>query len=136
MKYDLNKQLDIERFKEYSNKMLALRKEVELKEIRITRSGRQNKALHLLFSMVSNELNELGLEHRYYGVTGKELSTRYTSNIVKEFFYRPIQIALFDIHSTTKVDTRQINEVVDVIIKFFSDRGVVIQFPSMESLID
>jgi len=136
MKYNLNKEIDRAEYKKDCKEYLFKRSMVEQKETKITRSQAQNRALHLLFTFVSNELNELGMEHRYFGVSGKEFSTRYTPDIVKNYFWRPIQIALFDIESTTKLNTKQMNDVTDVILKFFSDRGVTLEFPSMDSLID
>ena len=59
---------------------------------------------------------------------------RYTPTLVKEFVWRPIQLTLFNIESTTKLDTKQMNEVIDVITKFFGDRGIVLPFPSIETL--
>ncbi|MBL4703470.1 MAG: hypothetical protein JKY54_03055, partial [Flavobacteriales bacterium] len=53
---------------------------------------------------------------------------------VKEFIWKPIQNALFDIKSTTKLDTKEINEIIDVITKYFGDKGITVDFPSIESL--
>ena len=136
MKLDLKKELDVKRFKEYSSKMLNLGKQIELKEVRITKSQLQSKSLHLFFTMVSNELNELGLTFQYKGLTGKTFELRYTPELVKNHIWRSIQIAMFDIKSTTKIDTKQINQIIDVITLFFSERGVVIYFPSIETLLD
>ncbi len=136
MKFNLDNEVDRINYKERSSKLLAKRSNIELKEIKLSRSGKQNKALHLYFTFIATELNELGLEFNYTGLKGANMSTRYTPHLVKEFFWRPVQIALFDIESTTKIDTKQMNEITDVVVKFFSERGVVIQFPSMESLID
>lgn len=102
------------------------------KEIKL-RTKAQNSALHQYFNMISTELNEMGAEFHYTGLRGVDLSTRYTPTIVKDFFWRPIQLALFDIESTTQLDTRQMNEIIDVITKFFADKGINIQFPSEES---
>ena len=136
MKFNLDNEVDRINYKERSSKLLAKRSNVELKEIKLTRSGKQNKALHLYFTFIATELNELGLEFNYTGLKGANMSTRYTPHLVKEFFWRPIQLALFDIESTTKIDTKQMNEITDVIIKFFSDRGVVLEFPCIDSLIN
>ena len=136
MKYDLSIPKDKELFKKYYDKLISKGCQVELKEVKVTRSQRQNRSLHLLFSMISNELNELGMEFQYFGVKGQVLSTRYTAHIVKNHFYRPIQIALFDIQSTTKVNTQQINETFDVIAKFFAEKGIELFFPSIESMTD
>jgi hypothetical protein len=99
-----------------------------------TRSDKQNRALHLLFTIVSNQLNEMGQEFKYVGLKGQELSMRHTPHLVKEMIWRPIQIALFDIKSTTKINTEQINEIVDILAKYFGEKGIVIQFPSKETL--
>jgi len=136
MKYNLNKEVDRAEYKKDCKEYLFKRSMVDQKETKITRSQAQNRALHLFISFVSDELNELGMEYRYFGITGKELSTRYTPHIVKEFFWRRLQVALFDIKSTTKLNTKQMNEVAEVFLKFFSDRGVTLEFPSMNSLID
>jgi hypothetical protein len=105
-------------------------------EIKPTRSTRQNSALHLLFKWISESLNDLGQEFCYTGVKGFEISTPYTPEIVKNFFWRPIQVTLFDIESTTKINTEQINKIMGIINKFFAEKGVVILFPSYDSLLN
>ena len=72
----------------------------------------------------------------YDGLILKGIESRYTPLIVKEFIFRPIQIAMFDIQSTKKINTKQINEIVDTIIKYFGDRGVNLEFPNIESLMN
>jgi len=136
MKYDLSKPIDLQRFKNDVTKVTAMNKVVELKEVKLTRSGKQNRALHVFFTIISNELNELGHEFQYTGLKGSTLSTRYTPNLVKEFFWRPLQMALFNIQSTTKIDTQQINEINEVVIRYFAERGVELFFPSIESLME
>ena len=117
-------------------KLIEQGKTIELKGLSDNRTAKQNRALHKFFVLVSDQLNEMGLEFQYIGLKGDTLGTRYSPNIVKEYFWRPIQIALFNIESTKDIDTKQINEVVDVISKFFGDKGVVIEFPSIEQLIN
>lgn len=134
MIYNLSNKADVNDFKLYSDKLLANNSKVDLKQVRVTRSALQNRSLHKYFTIISDELNELGMCFNYFGVKGQALEMRYTPHIVKEFFWRPIQIALFDIESTTKINTKQINGVIDVVTKFFGDRGVVLHFPSVESL--
>ena len=107
---------------------------IEIKEIKETRSAKQNNALHLYYKFISDQLNEMGQEFNYQGITGNTFSTRFTPEIIKEYTWRPIQMALFNIESTTKIDTKQINEIVEVISKFFAERGIDIEFPSIESL--
>lgn len=136
MKLDLTNPIDISRFDDYSANLKRLGKQIELKEIKITRSQLQNKSLHLYFTLICYELNELGHEFRHEGLNGNVFEMRYTPDIVKEFIWRPIQISMFNIKSTTKINTIQINEIIDVITKFFADKEIVIEFPSIESLMN
>jgi len=83
--------------------------------------------------MISFAFNEMGQEFVFTGLKGKDISIPYTPNIVKDCFWRPIQIALFDIYSTKDINTEQLNEIVLVITKFFAERGVsTLEFPSMD----
>lgn len=109
-------------------------KTIDLIEKKNTRTTRQNSALHLLFTIISSQLNEMGVEFQYFGLKGQVLSVRHSPNLVKEHVWKPIQKALFDIDSTTKISTVQINEIVDVLAKYFAEKGIVIQFPSKEQL--
>jgi hypothetical protein len=118
---DLSQQKQVEKFKNYSTHLLQGLKRVDIKELKDTRTSRQNAALHLYFTMISQE-------------KGQQLSLRYSPDIVKDYFWRPIQETLFDIKSTTKINSNQINDIVDVISKFFAEKGVHLLFPSMESL--
>ena len=136
MIYDLQNDIDRKRFKEYSEKLLRLGKQTELKDVRITRTQQQNKALHVYFTLISYELNELGLEFSYSGLNSNAFSMRYTPEIVKEFIFRPIMVTMFDIKSTTKLTTIQINELIDIITKFFAEKGVVMEFPSIDNLME
>ena len=99
-----------------------------------SRSNSQNRALHLYFTIISKELTNLGLTFNYSGVKGLNLEIPYTPEIVKNFIWRPIQISLFDIKSTTKLTTKQINDIIDVITLFFDQKSVKLEFPSIESL--
>lgn len=136
MKLNLENQVDRDKGQTYFDKLLRLGKEIELKEVKKTRTNLQNRALHLFFTIIAYQLNELGLEFQYQGLSVGTIGTRYTDNIVKEFIWRPIQIALFNKKSTKEIDTKEINEIIDVITKFFGDRGVQIEFPSIETLMN
>jgi len=116
--------------------LIALEKKIEIKRLSNSRSGQQNRALHLLFKIISDQLSEMGLEFRFSGLNVGTICTPYTDAIVKEFVWRPIQVAMFDIKSTRDINTSQINEIVEVIAKFFAERGVVIEFPSIQTLIN
>lgn len=134
MTYELSNHIEVSKAKTKLEWLINNKKTIELKALSDSRSSKQNRALHKFFVLVSEQLNEMGLEFQYFGLKGQVLGTRYTPEIVKNHFWRPIQIALFDIKSTKDIDTKQINEVVDVIAKFFNERGIYIEFPSIEQL--
>jgi len=136
MIYHLAKREDRDKAVERFNYVMDKEIEIELKMLSNSRTSKQNRSLHKFFSLVSEQLNDLGLEFVYDGLKGLELSTRYTPDIVKNFVWRPIQIALYEIESTKKINTEQINRITDVIVKFFAERGVVLEFPSIESMIN
>lgn len=134
MKYDLNNDIQKAEAKNKFNALIFKKACIEIKEIKETRSAKQNNALHLYFKFIADQLNEMGQEFNYQGITGSTYSTRFTPEIIKNHTWRPIQMTLFNIESTTKIDTKQINEIVEVISKFFAERGIDIEFPSIESL--
>ena len=134
MKFDLQNEIDRQRFKDYSEKLLRLGKQTELSEVRITRTQQQNKALHVYFTLISHELNELGLEFSYIGLNNNDFALRYSPEIVKEFIFKPIILTMFGLKSTTKLTSIQINETIDVITKFFANKGISLDFPSVENL--
>lgn len=134
MIYNLQNTEEVDKAKDRFNHLVKQGKTIDLLEKKNTRTTRQNSALHLLFTIISSQLNEMGMEFTYYGLKGQELSVMHTPDLVKNFIWRPIQIALFDIKSTTKINTEQINKIVDVLAKFFADKGVVIQFPSKDQI--
>ena len=108
---------------------------VEIKETRPHRTGQQNKSLHKFFTIIANELNEMGKEFTYTGLNVESVSTMYTPQIVKDFFWRPIQVTLFDIESTRDLTTDQMNKIIDVIVKFFGEKSILVEFPSMDNMI-
>lgn len=121
---------------DYFKKLINSECKFELKKVLNTRTSQQNRALHLFFTFVSTELNELGLEFTYEGLNVNNLSSRYTALIVKEFIWKPIQIAMFKVESTTKLTTKEMNEIIDVIVSYFGQKGIDLQFPNIEKLID
>ena len=132
MKYDLTKEDELTAFKYKVQYLVENKKKVEIKQVRESRTTQQNSSLHLYFTFIANELNDLGMEFQYFGVTGKALSMKYTPHIVKDYFWKPIQLTLFNVDTTTKLDTNQMNNIIDIVTKFFADKGVVIPFPSLD----
>lgn len=130
MIYNLKKAVDLNKFEFKVKSVIARQGRVDLTE---PRTVKQNSGLHLFFSLICQELNELGMEFQYFGLRGNQISTRYTPYIIKEHFWRPLQVTMFNKKSTKNISTSEMNQLTDVVIKFFADQGVLIEFPSEEN---
>ena len=100
MHLNLENPTEVKKAEKYLSKLIEGKNKIELKKLSNSRTAKQNRALHKFFVIVSEQLNEMGLEFTYSGLNVHNLCTRYTPSIVKDFFWRPIQIALFEVEST------------------------------------
>jgi len=91
MIYDLSNKSRLEAFKTQCDKYATDGKKVELKLIKNTRTSLQNRALHLFFTQVANELNGLGIPFVYHGLKGQELEMQWTGELFKKFTWSKIQ---------------------------------------------
>lgn len=130
MEFDLSIQGDLVSFESKSNLLKEKKAVVELKEIKETRSSLQNRAMHLFFTFIASELNNLGITFNLNSVFNEIVELRYTPVLVKETIWRPIQLTLFNIQSTKDINASQLNEISETIIKYFADRGIELHFPS------
>lgn len=122
---------EVKEANKYVTDLLAVYKEIKIAPYRRTRTLQQNRALHLYFQFIADELNEF-TSFSYNGLM-KDFEIPYTMEIVKQFIWKPIQIAMFGKTSTTKITTQEINKIIDVINKYFAEKGISITFPSWES---
>lgn len=136
MKYNLSNENEIFIFDNQIKYLRENKKTCELKEIKKTRSNPQNSALHLWIKHISDELNEMGQTFHYEGISGNKFEMRFTEHLVKEFTIKPIIKVLFNIDSTTKLNTQMINELITIINKFMGDKGIYLPWPSIESLVE
>lgn len=134
MEFNLSDPNDLIKAKIRFNNLVENKNRIKLGKINNKRTITQNSALHQFFVLISFALNERGQEFVFTGVKGIELSCRYTPELVKHCFWRPLQISLFNIESTKDINTQHINEISDVIIKFFGEKGVLIEFPDKDFL--
>lgn len=98
------------------------------------RTKQQNKAIHVLFKLLANTLNENGLDMRK--TLKPEIEIPWAPGGVKEYLWRPIQEAQLGKKSTTELTTIEIDQVFDTINKHIGEKfGVHVPFPSVEELI-
>jgi len=134
MKYNLKNSNEADKAKFYFNRLLEREALIELKEVRKTRTNQQNRAMHKFFTIIADELNNIGATFSYeFGSEIMELP--YTSELIKETLWKPIQKALFNKDSTTEITTEEINQIIDVITLKFGEMGIPITFPSRIGLL-
>ena len=97
------------------------------------RTDQQNKALHKWYALLSEELNDSGLEMRK--VLKPEIEIRWTPNNIKEYLWRPIQILSVGKKSTKDLTTKEIDLVWNTLNRFLGEKlGVHVPFPSLEEM--
>ena len=125
------KRFNLENQKDEAKKYIDSQKGlIEIQNVKENRSTQQNRALHLFFTIVSNQLNELGQEFIYFGLSGRQLSMPFTPILFKNMIWRELQKAMYGIESTTKINTEQINGILDVLVKHFGEMGISVSFPN------
>lgn len=98
------------------------------------RTSQQNKALHVLFNLLANNLNEAGLDMRKTLKPTVEIP--WSGSSVKEYLWRPIQKAQLNKQSTTELTTVEIDQVFDTINKHLGEQfGLHTPFPSIEQIL-
>lgn len=98
------------------------------------RTIRQNAALHLYFTQLSEALNEAGLDQRKVLKPGVEIP--WSPDAVKEQIYRPIMRAQLGKESTADQTVAEIDKVFDTITRHLGERfGIHIPFPSIQIVI-
>lgn len=98
------------------------------------RTAQQNKALHVLFTLLAKELNEAGLDMRKTLKPGVEIP--WQAKGVKDYLWRPIMQAQLDKKSTTEMTTKEIDEVFDTLNRHLGEKfGLHVAFPSIEDVL-
>jgi len=95
------------------------------------RTPEQNKALHVFFKLLADELNGAGLDQRK--VLKPSVSIDWTPEAVKEQIWKPIQKALYNKQSTTELDKQmEIDKIHETIMRHLGEKFGVeyIEFPS------
>lgn len=98
------------------------------------RTNQQNKALHVLFALLANTLNEAGLDMRK--TLKPTIQIPWSPMAVKEHLWRPIQKAQLNKESTTELTTVEIDQIFDTINKHLGEKfGLHTPFPSIEQIL-
>ena len=84
------------------------------------RSGPQNKALHKYCELLADALNDAGYDMKK--TLKPEIEIPWTKESVKNHLWRPIQHAMFDIDSTTEMDTVEPSKIYEVLNRHLDEK--------------
>jgi len=97
---------------------------------RAKRTVLQNASIHKYCLLLANQFNDAGLDMKAV-LKIKTASVDWTMVSVKEVIWRPIQVAMFDKESSTKLETGEVSKVYEQIAKHLSENLNITQsFPS------
>ena len=99
------------------------------------RTTQQNRALHLYYKHLADELNNAGLDVKE--TLAEEIDIPWSPILIKELIWRKVQRAYTTKISTTELTTKEINELFDIINRHLGEKfGLHIPFPSIEALME
>jgi hypothetical protein len=97
----------------------------------MTRSDQQNKSIHVYCEELANKFNEAGLDARK--VLKPDVHIPWNKEMVKRLIWKPVQDAMFDKYSTTKLSRTEVSEVYEVLNRHTAERfGISVPFPTKE----
>lgn len=98
------------------------------------RTARQNRALHVLFDLFAQNLNDNGLDMKK--TLKPTVDIPWSAAGVKEYLWRPVQKAQLNKDSTTQLTTKEIDMVFDTLNKHMGEKfGLHVPFPSIETVL-
>lgn len=100
------------------------------------RTLKQNNSIHKYCELLAKELNTLGLDMRI--VLKPDYRIWWTTESIKEAIFKPVAKAMYNVDSTTKLQTNQVDKVHEQIMQMLGEKHGVeyIPFPSVENTDD
>lgn len=96
------------------------------------RTVQQRKAIEVFCRELGKALNDAGYETKAV-MAIKQVDIPWSQSTVKELLWRPIQTAMLEKSSTTKLDRKEVSQVYEVLNRHIaSNFGVSVPFPSDE----
>lgn len=97
------------------------------------RTALQNRSLHKYCTMVATALNDSG--HDMRRTLKASIEIPWTPESVKEHLWRPIQIAMLNIESTTDLDSAQPSIIYDCLSRHLASKlGISVEWPHENKL--
>lgn len=100
-----------------------------MKENKQQRTLVQNRSMHKLFRILSDQLNTLGLDMRI--VLKPTYEIWWTPEMIKRDLWKPLQKVMLDKDSTTELFTDEVSKVYEQLAHIIGEKhGVEIEFPN------
>jgi hypothetical protein len=82
-----------------------------------------------MFNLLAEQLNDNGLSMQK--VLKPSVEILWTPESVKEYLWRPVQKAMLNKQSTTELESKEIDQVFQILNKHLGEKfGIVLEFPS------
>jgi len=92
------------------------------------RTPTQNKALHLFFRLLADELNGAGFDIQK--TMKKDFEIPWNEHTVKHLIWHKVQEVMTDKESTADLDTKEIDQIYQVVTRHLAQTtGVSVAFP-------
>lgn len=110
----------------------AKNQSIEVKIYKDTRTDKQGRSIWLYCTLLAKAFNDAGIYMvLFFYKEGAQVS--WTKESVMEALWRPVQIAMFNIRSTTKLKTNQVSQIYEDINRFTGEKfGVSLPFPNWD----
>lgn len=93
------------------------------------RTHSQNRAMHLFFQLLSDELNTQGIDMKAFLKPSWDIW--WTPEALKSNVWKPLQKAMFQKESTADLDWSEVSDVYDQLMKIIGEKyGISVDFPS------
>lgn len=90
----------------------------------------QNRAMHKYFELVAETLNDAGLDIRK--VYKPDVEIPWNGTTVKEYLWKTVQRVMTDKEHTADLETKEIDQVYEVVNRHLAKLGVHVPFPAIE----
>ena len=98
----------------------------------MTRTSQQNRALHKYLQMLSDALNDAGLDVQH--TLSKPIELPWNEHLAKELLWRQVQVACTGKESTTELDKFEVTEIYQIIDRHLAQtHGISVAFPSQDA---
>ncbi len=92
------------------------------------RTSQQNRAMHKYFRLLAEELNDAGYDMK--STLNEDREIPWTEENVKNHLWRPIQEAMLSKESTMDLETKEVNQVYEVLNRHLGEKlGISVMFP-------